>query len=144
MGAVARDAKGHLAAATSTGGFNNKPVGRVGNAPIIGAGTYTRDSVCAVSCTGQGEAFMRHVAAYDVAARMTYASQSLEAAVRTVVMETLSADSIGAGLVALGASGNPVAIFNTLDMYRGWITIEGDMTGATHETLHPMGRVALP
>ena len=144
VGAVARDALGHLAAATSTGGFNNKPVGRVGDTPIIGAGTYARDGVCAVSCTGQGEAFMRHVAAYDVAARMTYAGQSLETAVRTVVMETLSADSVGAGLVALGASGNPVAIFNTLGMYRGWITTDGDMTVATHETLHPMGGVGLP
>lgn len=82
VGAVARDSKGHLAAATSTGGFNNKPTGRVGDSPIIGAGTYARDGVCAVSCTGQGEFFIRSVAAHDIAARIRYGRQSLEEATR--------------------------------------------------------------
>jgi L-asparaginase / beta-aspartyl-peptidase len=139
VGAVARDAKGHLAAATSTGGFNNKPVGRVGDSPIIGAGTYARDGVCAVSCTGQGEVFIRRVAAYDLAARIDYAGQSLEAAARTLVFDTLSSHAIGAGLVALGPQGNPVAPFNTLGMYRGWIDTEGRLTVATHHELHAMG-----
>ena len=109
VGAVARDAQGHLAAATSTGGFNNKRPGRVGDSPIIGAGTYARDGVCAVSCTGQGEIFIRRVAAYDVAARIHYAGQSLDEATRTLVFETLASHKIGAGMVALGATGNPVA-----------------------------------
>ena len=139
VGAVARDANGHLAAATSTGGFNNKPEGRVGDSPIIGAGTYARDGVCAVSCTGQGEIFIRRVAAYDIAARMQYAGATLDAAAHTVVFEALASHNIGAGLVALGAHGNPVAPYNTLGMYRGWITTDGALVVATHKDLHPMG-----
>ena len=139
VGAVARDANGHLAAATSTGGFNNKPEGRVGDSPIIGAGTYARDGVCAVSCTGQGEIFIRRVAAYDIAARMQYAGATLDAAAHTVVFETLASHNIGAGLVALGAQGNPVAPYNTLGMYRGWITTDGALVVATHKDLHPLG-----
>ena len=139
VGAVARDAQGHLAAATSTGGFNNKPPGRVGDSPIIGAGTYARDGVCAVSCTGQGEIFIRRVAAYDVAARIHYAGQSLEEATHTLVFDTLASHKIGAGMVALGATGNPVAPYNTLGMYRGWISTDGQMTVATHHELHSMG-----
>ena len=139
VGAVARDQQGHLAAATSTGGFNNKPSGRVGDSPLIGAGTYAQDGVCAVSCTGQGEIFIRRVAAYDLAARIRYSGHSLEAAATSLVFETLSSHAIGAGLVALGASGNPVAPFNTLGMYRGWITTDGELTVATHQELHNMG-----
>ena len=139
VGAVARDQQGHLAAATSTGGFNNKPSGRVGDSPLIGAGTYAQDGVCAVSCTGQGEIFIRRVAAYDLAARIHYGGQPLEAAATSLVFETLSSHAIGAGLVALGASGNPVAPFNTLGMYRGWITTEGELTVATHQELHHLG-----
>ena len=139
VGAVARDAQGHLAAATSTGGFNNKPPGRIGDSPIIGAGTYARDGVCAVSCTGQGEIFIRRVAAYDLAARISYAGQKLDDAARTLVFDTLASHKIGAGMVALGATGNPVAPFNTLGMYRGWITTEGALTVATHKDLHHLG-----
>ena len=141
VGAVARDAHGHLAAATSTGGFNNKPAGRVGDSPIIGAGTYARDGVCAVSCTGQGEIFIRRVAAYDLAARMQYAGQTLQDAANALVFDTLASHKIGAGMVTLGATGNPFAPYNTLGMYRGWITTDGDMTVATHAQLHSMGRV---
>ena len=140
VGAVARDQHGHLAAATSTGGFNNKPSGRVGDSPIIGAGTYAKDGVCAVSCTGQGEIFIRRVAAYDLAARISYAGQALEDAAHTLVFETLASHDIGAGMVALGASGNPVAPFNTLGMYRGWITTNGALTVATHHELYPLGQ----
>lgn len=139
VGAVARDAQGHLAAATSTGGFNNKPEGRVGDSPIIGAGTYAQDGVCAVSCTGQGEIFIRCVAAHDLAARIRYAHQDLAAAADALVFETLSHHQIGAGLVALGAAGNPVAPYNTLGMYRGWIGVDGQLVVATHKDLHPMG-----
>ncbi|MBC7376972.1 MAG: isoaspartyl peptidase/L-asparaginase [Burkholderiaceae bacterium] len=141
VGAVARDANGHLAAATSTGGFNNKPPGRVGDSPIIGAGTYARDGVCAVSCTGQGEIFIRLVAAYDLAARMHYGGQALEDAANALVFETLASQHIGAGMVTLGATGNPFAPYNTLGMYRGWITTHGEMTVATHAELHAMGKM---
>lgn len=141
VGAVARDTNGHLAAATSTGGFNNKPAGRVGDSPIIGAGTYARDGVCAVSCTGQGEIFIRRVAAYDLAARMHYGGQALEDAANALVFDTLASHNIGAGMVTLGATGNPFAPYNTLGMYRGWITTDGDMTVATHAQLHAMGRL---
>ena len=140
VGAVARDLQGHLAAATSTGGFNNKASGRVGDSPIIGAGTYAKDGVCAVSCTGQGEIFIRRVAAYDLAARISYGGQALDAAATTLVFDTLAGHGIGAGLVALGASGNPVAPFNTLGMARGWITTDGVLTVATHHELHCMGQ----
>ena len=139
VGAVARDAKGHLAAATSTGGFNNKPAGRVGDSPLIGSGTYAKDGVCAVSCTGQGEIFIRRVAAYDLAARLSYGKEQLESAAADLVRNTLGGYGIGAGLVALGPTGNPVAPFNTLGMYRGWITTEGMMTVATHHDLHDLG-----
>lgn len=142
VGAVARDRAGHLAAATSTGGFNNKPAGRVGDTPIIGAGTYARDGVCAVSCTGQGEVFIRRVAAYDIAARIAYGGQSLDEATRILVHDTMPQYGIGAGLVAIGAAGDPIAPFNTIGMYRGWISTSGAITVATHKELHDMGRVA--
>lgn len=144
VGAVARDAKGHLAAATSTGGFNNKPAGRVGDSPIIGAGTYADDANCAVSCTGQGEIFIRRVVGHDLAARIRYGGQKLEEAAKTLVHETLSSHGIGAGLVALGPEGDAIAPYNTLGMYRGWITTEGDIVVATHHELHAMGNINDP
>lgn len=141
VGAVARDRQGHLAAGTSTGGFNNKPKGRVGDSPIIGAGTYARDGLCAVSCTGQGEIFIRRVAAYDVAARILYGRQTVQEASDHLVHETLSGHGIGAGMIVLGAEGNPHAPYNTLGMYRGWITTDGKMTVATHHDLYALGDV---
>ena len=141
VGAVALDARGNLAAATSTGGFNNKPAGRVGDTPILGAGTYARNGVCAVSGTGQGEIFIRRAAAYDVAARMMYAGQTLAAATDTVVFETLASHGIGAGMVAVDAAGTVRAPFNTPGMYRGWVTRDGDMTVATHKDEYKLGRV---
>jgi beta-aspartyl-peptidase (threonine type) len=132
VGAVALDVRGHLAAATSTGGFNGKTSGRIGDSPIIGAGTYAADGVCAVSCTGQGEIFIRRVAAYDIAARIAYAGQSLQTACDEVINSVLSAYKVGAGLVAIDAAGNVQAPFNTLGMARGWIGRDGTMTVATH------------
>jgi beta-aspartyl-peptidase (threonine type) len=140
VGAVARDANGHLAAGTSTGGFNNKPVGRVGDSPIIGAGTYARDGVCAVSCTGMGEYFIRNVAAYDVAARIMYGGARLEDAAGALVHEVIARHGIGAGMIVLGASGDPVAPFNTLGMYRGWVGQDGEMIVATHHELNRAGQ----
>jgi beta-aspartyl-peptidase (threonine type) len=133
VGAVALDAAGNLAAATSTGGFNNKPKGRVGDTPIVGAGTYARNGLCAVSCTGQGEIFIRRVAAYDVAARMAYAGRSLGEAADAVVFDALASHRIGAGLVAIDAAGSVVAPFNTIGMARGWIGSDGAGYVATHQ-----------
>jgi beta-aspartyl-peptidase (threonine type) len=132
VGAVALDLNGNLAAATSTGGFNNKPVGRVGDTPIIGAGTYARNGVCAVSCTGQGEIFIRRVAAYDVAARMSYGGQTLKQATDALVFDVLASHKIGAGMVAVDAKGQVHAPFNTLGMARGWAGPDGIFHVATH------------
>jgi beta-aspartyl-peptidase (threonine type) len=132
VGAVALDQNGNLAAATSTGGFNNKPVGRIGDTPIVGAGTYAKNGVCAVSCTGQGEIFIRRVAAYDVAARMSYGGQTLQQATDALVFETLASHKIGAGMVAIDAAGRVHAPFNTLGMARGWMGSDGVAHVATH------------
>ncbi|RYZ12545.1 MAG: isoaspartyl peptidase/L-asparaginase [Comamonadaceae bacterium] len=119
VGAVALDEAGHLAAATSTGGMTNKRVGRIGDAPLIGAGTYADDRGAAVSCTGSGEMFIRVAAAYDVTARMRYGGQSLEEASHEVVMQSLPAIGGSGGLIALDAAGNLSLPFNTEGMYRG-------------------------
>jgi beta-aspartyl-peptidase (threonine type) len=139
VGAVALDRNGNLAAATSTGGFNNKPRGRVGDSAVIGAGTYAKNGVCAVSCTGQGEFFIRHAAAYDIAARMQYAGATLQQATDVIVHETMKAHKIGAGLVAIDAMGNVLTPFNTIGMYRGAITTAGELSVGTHQETHQLG-----
>jgi L-asparaginase / beta-aspartyl-peptidase len=141
VGAVALDTNGNLAAATSTGGFNNKPRGRVGDSAVIGAGTYAKNGVCAVSCTGQGEFFIRHAAAYDIAARMQYAGRTLEQATDAIVHEVMKAHRIGAGLAAIDAAGRVLTPFNTIGMYRGWITTAGELAVATHQEVHQLGSV---
>lgn len=126
VGAVALDGAGRLAAATSTGGMANKTWGRVGDTPIIGAGTYA-SRLCAVSCTGWGEYFIRNAAAFDVHARMAYAGAGLAEAVRGVVFDTLAAQvPSSGGLVALDAAGHVELCFNTPGMYRGWIDADGE------------------
>jgi beta-aspartyl-peptidase (threonine type) len=132
VGAVALDAQGHLAAATSTGGFTNKPVGRVGDSPIIGAGTYARDGACAVSGTGAGEFFIRHVVGHEIASRMRYLGEDLETAAAHAVMTDLAPHKIGAGLVAIDGAGCVTAPYNTQGMYRGWVTPKGVIHVATH------------
>ena len=132
VGAVALDSHGHLAAATSTGGYNNKPDGRVGDSPIIGAGTYARDGVCAVSGTGKGEFFIRHVVGHEVASRMAYLGESLEAAATKVIMHDMKPHDIGAGLVAVGADGAISAPYNTDGMFRGWVNEDGKIFVASH------------
>ncbi|KHK58444.1 isoaspartyl peptidase [Ralstonia sp. A12] len=119
VGAVACDAQGRLAAATSTGGVTNKKVGRVGDTPIVGAGCFA-NNVAAVSCTGTGEMFIRAVAAYDVAAQMEYAGKSLADAGDDVVMRKLVAINGRGGLIAVDAQGNVALPFNTEGMYRGF------------------------
>lgn len=123
VGAVALDARGNLAAATSTGGITNKQVGRVGDSPLIGAGTYASNRTCAVSATGTGEMFIRMVAAYDVAAQMEYGGASLATAADRVVMEKLPAIGGKGGLAAVDAQGNVALPFNTEGMYRGYARV---------------------
>lgn len=119
VGAVALDSHGHIAAATSTGGMTNKQAGRVGDSPLIGAGTYADDRTAAVSCTGSGEMFIRVAAAYDVCARMAYAGQTLAQAAEHVVMESLMEIDGRGGLIAVDREGNVSLPFNTEGMYRG-------------------------
>jgi L-asparaginase / beta-aspartyl-peptidase len=108
---------GHVAAATSTGGLTNKMAGRVGDSPIIGAGTYANDETCAVSATGKGEEFIRHAAAYDVSARMEIGGKSLADAARETVHTKLPKGS--GGLIAITAKGDYVMEFNSNGMFRG-------------------------
>ena len=124
VGAVACDAHGSLAAGTSTGGMTNKRFGRVGDTPIIGAGTYADNSTCAVSCTGHGEYFMFGVTAYDVAARMKYKGLGLINAAQESI-EQLSVIGGEGGLIAVDAMGNVSMPFNSEGMYRGYITNKG-------------------
>ena len=120
VGAVACDNKGNLAAATSTGGMTNKKFGRVGDSPIIGAGTFADNETCAVSCTGHGEFFMKTLAAFDVSARMKYQGKKLyEAAFETVeYLRTIGGEG---GLIAVDRRGNVALPFNSEGMYRAYI-----------------------
>ncbi|NJL13271.1 MAG: isoaspartyl peptidase/L-asparaginase [Microscillaceae bacterium] len=125
VGAVALDQFGNLAAGTSTGGMTNKRYGRVGDVPIIGAGTYARNETCAVSCTGHGEFFIRQVVAYDVAALMAYKGLSLQAATEEVVNQKLKQIGGEGGLIAIDQQGNIAMPFNSAGMYRGYIRDDG-------------------
>lgn len=118
VGAVACDASGTIAAATSTGGMTNKRWGRVGDSPVIGAGTYANNATCAVSCTGSGEFFLRGVVAYDVSCLMEYKGYSLTQACEEVVHRRLPALGGDGGLVAVDAEGEVCLPFNTEGMYR--------------------------
>jgi beta-aspartyl-peptidase (threonine type) len=124
VGAVALDGRGRLAAATSTGGMVNQNEGRVGDTPIIGAGTYARNGVVAISCTGEGEAFIQGVVAHDIAARMRYLHQPLAAAVACTVEEELTAHGAMGGLIAVGADGTITVAHNSAAMFSAYR--EGD------------------
>ena len=119
VGAVARDDAGNLAAATSTGGMTNKRPGRVGDSPIIGAGTYAKNGVCAVSATGHGEYFIRAVAAHHVCAAVEYRGLTLEEAVREMLHEVLPALGGDGGLIAVDHAGRIAMDFSTEGMFRG-------------------------
>jgi isoaspartyl peptidase/L-asparaginase-like protein (Ntn-hydrolase superfamily) len=125
VGAVALDAAGNLAAATSTGGFTNKMPGRVGDSPVIGAGTYADNETCAVSGTGSGEHFMRAVLAHTVSARIRYLGESLTVAARKALREVEKLGGNG-GLVAVDAKGCIAMPFNTEGMYRGCVSAAGE------------------
>lgn len=127
VGAVALDKNGNLAAGTSTGGMTNKKFGRVGDAPIIGAGTYANNATCAVSCTGHGEYFIRNVVAYDVSAMMEYKNVSVEQAANEIVNVKLEKQDGRGGLIAIDSKGNITMPFNTPGMYRGYVKADGSI-----------------
>ncbi len=127
VGAVALDANGNLAAATSTGGMTNKRFGRVGDVPIIGAGTYADNNTCAVSATGHGEFFIRSVVAHDIAALMEYKKWSVKKAAEEVVLKKLVKKGGEGGVIALDRKGNFAMTFNSEGMFRGYITADGEM-----------------
>lgn len=118
VGAVARDQHGNLAGATSTGGMTNKKYGRIGDSPMIGAGTYANNKTCAISCTGHGEMFIRSVAAYDVSCLMEYKGLSLQEAMDIVVNEKLVKMNGEGGMIGVDASGNAAMVLNSAGMYR--------------------------
>lgn len=119
VGAVACDKSGNIAAGTSTGGMTNKQFGRIGDSPMIGAGTYANNKTCAISCTGHGEIFIRAVAAYDVSCMMEYRNMNLQDACNEVVMNKLVAMEGEGGLIGIDAMGNSSLVFNSAGMYRG-------------------------
>jgi L-asparaginase / beta-aspartyl-peptidase len=127
VGAVALDQFGNLAAATSTGGMTNKRYGRVGDAPIIGAGTYANNATCAVSATGHGEFFIRATVAYDISAMMQYQNKTVRQAADEVVMQKLVKMGGEGGLIALDRQGNYAMPFNSEGMYRGVIRADGSI-----------------
>ncbi|MCB0457086.1 MAG: isoaspartyl peptidase/L-asparaginase [Flavobacteriaceae bacterium] len=126
VGAVACDAFGNLAAATSTGGMTNKKWGRVGDSPMIGAGTYANNTTCAVSCTGSGEYFIRGVVAYDVSCLMEYKGMSLVEAASEVIQKRVLRIGGDGGLIAVDAKGTIALPFNTEGMYRAYKTSQGE------------------
>jgi beta-aspartyl-peptidase (threonine type) len=119
VGAVACDIHGNIAGATSTGGMTNKKYGRIGDSPVIGAGTYANNKTCAISCTGHGEMFIRSVAAYDVSALMEYKGLSLQEAMDEVVNKKLVSMHGEGGMIGVDAKGNTAMVLNSAGMYRG-------------------------
>jgi beta-aspartyl-peptidase (threonine type) len=132
VGAVALDKNGDLCAATSTGGMQNKRIGRVGDSPIIGASTYAKNGLVAVSTTGHGEFFIRNAVAFDIAALMEYKNLSVEEAVKTV-LNKLDKQGGQGGIIAIDGQGRPAAFFNTPGMYRAY----KDATGKTLARIFP-------
>jgi beta-aspartyl-peptidase (threonine type) len=126
VGAVACDANGNLAAATSTGGMTNKNFNRIGDTPVIGAGTYANNQTCAISCTGHGELFLRAVAAYDVSCLMEYKGMSLQQAMELVTLEKLVKINGEGGMIGVDANANTAMIFNSEGMYRAMQNSKGE------------------
>ncbi len=133
VGVVALDREGKLAAGTSTGGTTNKRWGRIGDSPIIGAGTYAGEN-CGVSATGTGEYFIRNVVAYDICARAKFTGFSLAQSAHVMIMEQLEAQAPNlGGIIALDGDGHVVTTFNTPGMYRGWIGADGEAHTAIYQ-----------
>jgi len=125
VGCCALDKKGNLAAGTSTGGMVNKKYNRIGDTPVIGAGTYANNATCAVSATGHGEFFIRWTVAHDISALMEYKELSLEEASRLVVNDKLVKAGGSGGVICLDAKGNIAMPFNSEGMYRGFSKSDG-------------------
>jgi beta-aspartyl-peptidase (threonine type) len=125
VGAVALDRYGNIAAGTSTGGMSDKKYGRVGDSPIIGAGTYANNNTCGVSATGWGEFFIRLSVAHDISAMMEYGKLSLQEAADSVILKKLPRLGGDGGIIALDSKGNISMTFNTEGMYRGYINSMG-------------------
>jgi L-asparaginase / beta-aspartyl-peptidase len=128
VGAVACDQQGNIAAATSTGGMTNKKYGRIGDSPLIGAGTYANNNTCAISCTGHGEPFICAVAAHDVSCLMEYKGMSLEQAMNEVVNVKLVDMKGEGGMIGVDAAGNAAMVFNSAGMYRAMQNSKGVKT----------------
>jgi beta-aspartyl-peptidase (threonine type) len=151
VGAVALDAQGHLAAGTSTGGMTDKRWGRIGDSPVIGAGTYA-NSGCAVSGTGWGEFYLRTVAAHEICMKVTQMRVPLKRAAAEVINQEIPSMGGNGGAIALDAQGHISIPFNTDGMYRGWIgadgvphvAIYGDEDDGTAEMPAPAGSIAQP
>ncbi len=126
VGAVALDKNGNLAAGTSTGGMMGKMPGRVGDSPIIGAGTYAHNKTCAISCTGHGEYFIRYAVAHNIHAKMLYQSKSLKDAVKEELFDELLPAGGKGGIIGIDKDGNIVMDFNTTGMYRGFMLSSGE------------------
>ncbi|MFZ5657708.1 MAG: isoaspartyl peptidase/L-asparaginase family protein [Pseudomonadota bacterium] len=139
VGAVALDREGRIAAATSTGGMTNKRWGRVGDSPVIGAGTWA-DERCGVSSTGWGEFYIRAAAAHDICARVAYRGDSLQAAADEVINRVIPAMGGDGGAIALDREGNIAMPFNSGSMFRGWIGPDGSRGTAVHEETVPSPR----
>ncbi|HEY2892659.1 MAG TPA: isoaspartyl peptidase/L-asparaginase [Pirellulales bacterium] len=133
VGAVALDRAGNLAAGTSTGGMTNKMFGRVGDSPIIGAGTYADNKSCAVSATGHGEYFIRYAVAHDIAALVEYKKLPIEEAAAAVILGKLKPAGGEGGVIALDAHGNLAMPYNAVGMYRGYVTRDGKIVVLLHE-----------
>ena len=125
VGAVALDVHGNLAAGTSTGGLTNKHWGRIGDSPIVGAGTYADNASCAVSGTGTGEYFIRHAVAHDICARVQYLGASVQQAADSVILGILGRQNVDGGVIVLDRAGRSAIAFNTDGMYRGWVGPDG-------------------
>lgn len=131
VGAVACDCFGHVAAATSTGGMTAKTPGRVGDSPVIGAGTWADDKTCAVSATGHGEFFIRYGAAHEIDARIRWGKETLEEAANSVVKDLAQIGGEG-GLIAVNAKGEVCLPFNSEGMYRAWMGVDGKIHTAIY------------
>jgi L-asparaginase / beta-aspartyl-peptidase len=138
VGAVALDMHGNIAAATSTGGMTNKKYGRIGDSPVIGAGTYANNNTCGISCTGHGELFIRSVAAYDVSALMEYKGLSLEEAMNEVVHKKLVSIQGAGGMIGVDAEGNTAMVFNTAGMYRAMMNHKGEKIFGIYRENYPI------
>jgi beta-aspartyl-peptidase (threonine type) len=125
VGCAALDKHGNLAAGTSTGGISNKRFGRVGDVPIIGAGTYANNRTCALSATGQGEFFIRNVVTHDISALMEYKDMPIDQAADILINEKVAAHDATGGVIGIDKNGNVTMVFNTPGMFRGYVKDDG-------------------